>query len=106
MCIMKSYRDKSLMQKNLAVDRIGKLFIQAEDFFKEHPELSRRYVEMARKLATRYKVRFTSQQKRASCKRCNAYLKEGVNSRIRLEKGRIVQTCLECKNVRRTKYKK
>jgi len=100
------YKDKSFNQQKIAAERIVKLFIQAEESFMEHPELSKRYVEMARKLSTRYKVRFNSEQKKISCKNCNAYLKNGINSRIRLEHGKIVQTCLECKNVRRMIYKK
>ena len=101
-----TYKDKSFNQKRLASDRIVKLFEEAELAFKLHPEFSRRYIEMARQLATRYKVRFNQEQKRASCKKCNAYLKDGQNSRIRLEHGTLVQTCLECKNVRRMNYKK
>ncbi len=97
--------DKDNFQK-IASERIDKLFIQADASFKEHPELSRRYVEMARKLATRYQLRFTKSQKGMFCKRCNAYLKEGVNSRTRVVKGRIVRTCLECSGVRRMSYKK
>jgi ribonuclease P protein subunit RPR2 len=101
-----TYKDKSFAQQRIASERIAKLFEQAELSFKEHPELSKRYVEMARKLSTRYKVRFNSSQKKLSCKKCNAYLKDGINSRVRLEHGRLVQTCLECKNIRRTIYKK
>lgn len=99
-------RDKSYYQENIALERIKKLFSEAESSFKEYPEFSKRYVEMARKLSTRYKVKFTPDQKKSFCKNCNAYLKNGVNSRIRLEHGKIVQTCMDCKNVRRTMYKK
>lgn len=97
--------DRDNFQK-IALERIDKLFNQAEDSFKEHPELSKRYVILARKLSTRYKVKLNSEQKRAFCKNCNAYLKNGINSRTRLEKGRLIRTCLECKAVRRTVYKK
>jgi len=99
-------KDKSFNQQEIASDRIRKLFEQAELSFTEHPELSKRYVVLARKLSTRYKVKFTREQKKFFCKNCNAYLKNGVNSRIRLEHGKIVQTCLECKGVRRFVYKK
>jgi ribonuclease P protein subunit RPR2 len=101
-----SSRDKSFNQQEIAKDRIKKLFEQAEVSFKEYPELSKRYVILCRKLSTRYKVRLSSEQKKLFCKNCNAYLKNSINSRIRLEHGKIVQTCLECKNVRRMVYKK
>ena len=92
--------------QRIALERISKLFVQAELRFREHPELSKRYVQLAHKIATRYKVRFTDSQKRNSCKKCDSYLKDGVNSRVRLEHGKIVQTCLNCKAVRRIPYKK
>lgn len=98
-------QNKDNFQK-IASERIVKLFDQAEISFKEHPELSRRYVEMARKLATRYKIRFTKVQKGLFCKGCNAYLRDGVNSRTRIVKGRIVKTCIECSDVRRAPYQK
>jgi len=99
-------RDKSFNQETIALDRIKKLFSEAELSFKEHPELSKRYVVLARKLSTRYKVKFTKEQKKLFCKNCDAYLKTGINSRTRLEHGKIVQTCLECKHVKRMVYKK
>lgn len=100
------YKDKAFNQKNIALERIAKLFFEAEQSFREHPQLSKRYVEMARKLATRYKVKFNAEQKKLSCKKCNAYLKEGINCRVRLERGKIARTCLECGNVRRIVYRK
>jgi ribonuclease P protein subunit RPR2 len=99
-------RDKSFAQQNIALGRIKKLFAEAESAFREHPELSKRYIILARKLSMRYKVKFTSEQKKLFCKKCDSYLKIGVNSRVRLEHGKLVQTCLECKSVRRMIYKK
>src|SRR5689334_13558023 len=87
---------KNYSGNKIVVERIDKLFCEAESSFKEHPDLSKRYVVMARKLSTKYKVKFNSSQKKSFCKNCNAYLKNGVNSKIRLTSGRIVQTCLEC----------
>jgi ribonuclease P protein subunit RPR2 len=101
-----AYKDKAFAQRKIASERIAKLFAQAEDSFREHPELSKRYVVLARKLSTRYKIKFSSLQKKCFCKGCNTYLKNGFNSRVRIVKGKIVQTCLECKHVKRTVYKK
>jgi len=100
------YKDKSYNQQNLAIDRIIKLFNEAESSFRDHPELSKRYVFLARKLSTRYKVRFTSDQKRLFCKKCNSYLKNGINVRTRLEHGVIAQSCLECNSIKRISYGK
>jgi len=107
-CLRHTYsmrQNKDNFQR-IACERIVKLFDQAESSFKEHPELSRRYVYLARKIATRYKVRFTKDQKGLFCKNCDAYLKNGVNSRTRIVKGQVVRTCTECGHVRRAQYKK
>ena len=104
--IMANYRDKSFTQETLVHERIDKLFSEAESAFKEHPDLSKRYMVLARKLSTRYKVKFSVDQKKMFCKNCNAYLKTGVNSRIRLSGGKLVRTCLECNAVKRMNYKK
>ena len=99
------YKDKALNQQKIALERIAKLFNEAETNFKEHPELSRRYMVLVRKLSTRYKLRLTKEQKMSFCKGCSAYLKTGVNSRIRLSGGKRVQTCLGCGHVKRIVYK-
>jgi len=100
------YKDKALNQQKLALERIGKLFNEAEANFREHPDLSKRYMVLAQKLSTRYKVRLTKDQKRMFCKNCHAYLKTGINSKVRLTNGKRVQTCLECSSVKRIVYKK
>jgi ribonuclease P protein subunit RPR2 len=103
---MANYRDKSFAQEKIVLERIAKLFSEAELEFKEHPELSKRYIVLARKLSTRYKVRFSADQKKLFCKNCNAYLKTGVNVRTRLTNRKLVQTCLECSAVKRMNYRK
>ena len=98
--------NKPISHQRIASERMERLLLNAESNFKEHPKLSQRYIELARKIAMRYKLRFTSEQKRLFCKKCNAYLKNGINSRVRLEHGKISVTCLECGNVKRMVYKK
>jgi ribonuclease P protein subunit RPR2 len=98
---MAKYNDAKFTAQKIASERITKLFLLAEQNFREHPELSRRYVQLARNISTRHKTKLTSEQKKLFCKNCNAYLKNGVNSRVRIVKGKIVTTCLGCKNVRR-----
>ena len=45
-----------------------KLFKQAELRFKKQPELSNRYIELARKIAMKYKVKIPRELKRKFCK--------------------------------------
>ncbi|GIU69435.1 MAG: hypothetical protein KatS3mg002_0671 [Candidatus Woesearchaeota archaeon] len=91
--------------KRKALEHITELFAEADAVFDEHPELSKRYVVIARKTAMKYKVRFDKSQKLSFCKRCNSFLKKGVNSTIRIHNGRLILTCKECGFVRRFVFK-
>ena len=98
-------RKKQDYQKTIALERISILFEQAQLQCKEYPELSRRYMILATRMAERYKVHLTKDQKRKCCKKCHAYLVQGSNSRVRLQHGILVIRCLECNQLRRMKYK-
>lgn len=92
-------------QKQLALEHIRSLFQQAEEVFREDKGLANRYVELARKIAMKMKVRLPAEYKRRFCKYCHRYLRPGVNVRIRTRKGRVVMYCGECKKVRRVGVK-
>jgi ribonuclease P protein subunit RPR2 len=68
---------------NLASDRIAKLLLMAEQNKTIHPERSRRYVELARKISSRYNVRMTAEQRSLFCRRCDSYFTAG-NSKTRI----------------------
>ncbi len=91
--------------KRKAAEHVNELFAEAESAFKDNPELSRRYVVMARKTAMKHKISFDRQKKMSFCKQCNAFLKRGINSSIRVHDGRVVLTCKECGFVRRFAYR-
>jgi ribonuclease P protein subunit RPR2 len=88
-----------------AKEHIKELFEQAEQNYKDHPALTKRYVELARKIAMKHKVRFTRDQKMWFCKSCNAYLKRGINSTVRIHNNNIILRCKECGFVRRFRYR-
>jgi len=90
-----------LVVKKIALERIYRLFELAERNFKKHPERSKRYIELARKIAMRYNVRIPFELKQKFCKKCNAFLKAGVNAKIRVSKHIIKVTCLECNYTRK-----
>lgn len=94
-------------QTKIAKERIEILFALAENEFKERPDRSRRYLELARKIGLRYNVRLMKNEKRKFCKKCNTLLKPGITSCIRLDKATktILTICLNCKNVYRYPYK-
>ncbi len=101
----KKFRDPK-EKKKLAVERIHTLFREAEEQFKKRPELSNRYVELARKVAMKARVRMPREYRRRFCKKCHSYLKPGVNCRVRLTQHKVVYTCGVCKEYMRMPYLK
>jgi ribonuclease P protein subunit RPR2 len=95
-------------QKKTALERIKKLFEQAEKEFGKHPERSNRYVQMARKIAMRYNIQIPKTLKRRFCKSCYSYLVPGTNCTVRTntKQHAVIITCFECKNVSRHPYRK
>ena len=67
----------------MASDRIAKLLLMAEQNKTIHPERSRRYVELARKISSRYNVRMSADQRSLFCRRCDAYF-TADNSKTRI----------------------
>ena len=90
-------RSKSPATRQIARERIAVLFHQAELAFGEHPERSNRYVELARKIAMRQRIRIEREFRRRFCHHCLAYLVPGRNMRVRVHGGNVVVTCLSCR---------
>lgn len=102
----KKHKKKPFEQREIAAERINKLFKQAKEMFKESPELSDRYVELARSISMKYKVKIPSKFKRKFCKHCHIYLVPSKNCRVRLTKHKVVYYCLNCKKYMRFPYSK
>ena len=94
----RKYSKKPADNVKIAKERINELFDQAE---KAKQEYSNRYVELARKIAMKYKVRIPPTLKKKFCKHCNEYLRPGVNCRVRTREGKIVYYCSNCKKYMR-----
>lgn len=94
--------------KRIARERIAILMKLAEAEAAFHPERSRRYVELARKIGERYKVRIPKKYKRKICKKCHSYLKPGLNCMVRLvpKEKCVVWRCGGCGSERRYPYSK
>ncbi len=85
------------------MQRIIRLFELAEC---EHDQKKcDRYVELARKLSMRHRVRIPRELKMRICKHCYSYLTPGEISRVRLDGRNIVVTCLNCGGQMRRPYK-
>ncbi len=102
----RKYKAQSENKKEIARERIKILFQQAKEKFPKNPELSNRYVKLARELAMKVKIRIPPELKRKFCKHCYKYLVPSKNLRVRTRNKKIVYYCLECKKYTRIPYKK
>ncbi len=89
-------------QKEIAKERITTLFDKANKVFPENKALANRYVTLARKIAMKVRVRMPQELKRKFCKHCYKFLK---NSRTRIQNGKVIISCLECKKFTRIPLK-
>jgi len=96
-------RSKNPVTKEIARERIEILFEQAQLAFGEFPDLSNRYVELARKIAMRQRIRIPRELRRRYCHHCSIYLVPGSNMRVRVHRGNVVVTCRSCN--KHTRYR-
>ncbi|MCW4005068.1 MAG: hypothetical protein NWF04_00505 [Candidatus Bathyarchaeota archaeon] len=90
--------------KYIARRRVQVLLEQAVTVHKENPELARRYVSGARKVAMAARLRLPPDYKRMICKKCNLLLVPGYSCRVRIKPRRephVVVTCLGCGGLKR-----
>jgi len=99
-------KNKPKGQINIAEERIERLLNLAEVEFENHPERSKKYVELARKIGKRYNVRFTKEQKRRFCKKCNQLLIPNKTSKVEIDsiKKLIIIKCMNCGNIYRNPH--
>ncbi|KXS44359.1 MULTISPECIES: ribonuclease P protein component 4 [Methanohalophilus] len=92
----KSRKKQKNLMKDLAKQRIERLFKLAEASYSVHPHRSNRYVTLARRIGMRYRIRLPASLRRRVCRSCNSYLVPGSSSKVRLKKGTVCITCLSC----------
>jgi ribonuclease P protein subunit RPR2 len=90
--------------RDIAKQRIERLFELAMQEHALHPERSDRYVQIARNISTRVRIRIPSQLKRRFCRNCGCYL-SAADRRVRLGQGIINATCLKCGKQIRIPYR-
>ena len=99
----RKHKPKPRYQVNTAKKRIKELLKQAASADKE---LAERYVKIARDIAKKFKVRIPASLKKKFCKHCGSYFRLGDNCRVRINEGKMVYYCKECKHYMRFPYKK
>jgi ribonuclease P protein subunit RPR2 len=90
----------------IAEERIEILLNLAKNAI-DKPKMSKKYVEMARKIGKRYNVRLIKEQKMSFCKKCNQILIHGKTSEVRMDSKKKVITikCTNCGNIYIQPYK-
>ena len=92
--------------EDLAVQRIERLFELAEAAAQDEQEQRcKRYIQLARAIGMRYRVRIPKQLKMRLCKQCYALLIPGKTARVRLRGEYMTTTCLQCGEQMRRPYK-
>jgi ribonuclease P protein subunit RPR2 len=92
----RGYSKKNADQVKIAKQHIERYFELAKDKYGQRPELADRYVTLARKVAMKFKIRFSRDQKRLFCPHCYRFAMPGDNSRVRVYKGRLSYFCRKC----------
>ncbi len=93
--------NKRTVIQGIALARIHRLFELAEKEFPNHPERSNRYVELALRIGKKCNVAMPQELKKSYCKKCHCFLKEGVNSKVRVSGSILKITCLECNSTKK-----
>ncbi|MGB9732571.1 MAG: ribonuclease P protein component 4 [Candidatus Micrarchaeia archaeon] len=92
---------KNELIEDIAQERINRLLELAEERALENTsfslKLSKRYVELARRISMHYKVKISKEKKERICKNCNNFLVPGINCTVRLASSKkfVVYKC-EC----------
>ena len=85
--------------KQIALERVQTLFQLATEVVHKDPEQAQRYVQIARRIAMRARLRLPKEYRRLVCRKCKSFILPGVNCRVRIQQRRephIVVTCLNC----------
>ncbi len=85
--------------RKIALERVKILFQNARSNLHDKPDLSQRYIEIAKKISTRTRVHLLPEHHTQICRHCKRFIVPGISSRVRIRSQRephIVVTCLYC----------
>lgn len=97
---MKKKKNKEFIQ-GIALQRMYRLMDLALDEWKNHPERSKDYLQLMKKIGTRNKVRIPKELKELYCKKCLSLLLEGKDKKIRVKEKILLIECLNCKTIKK-----
>jgi ribonuclease P protein subunit RPR2 len=95
--------------RQIAQQRIHRLFDLAKEKIRDEPELAQRYAAIARKIAMRAKLRLPAEYRHMICRHCKSFIYPGVNCRVRVQQRRephMTITCQVCGETARIPLRK
>ena len=95
-----------IKQKHIARARVRRLIELADKNFSKYPKRACHYIELARKVAMKARVRIPSDLKKKFCKHCYRFLRPGVNCRVRTKGSKVIYYCFNCKKYMRFPFVK
>lgn len=95
---------KELLSKKEVKERIYSYMDKAKEVFVKDKALANKYVQKARRVGMKYKMKLPREVKRSFCKHCYSLLVPGKNLRVRTREGYVVYYCLECKKFMKFRY--
>ncbi len=98
------HRRKIAPPKDIAYERMHRLFELAVAIRPDKPELASKYLRLAERIGRRMDLSVPRDIKRFYCKKCG--LPYGDDTRIRIKKGLCIATCGHCSDIRRIPYRK
>ena len=91
-------------KKAIANKRIEVLFKNAVSNSRSNPELAQRQAKIIRKLSMKFRIKMPWELRASFCKKCKKFIAPGINSRVRLGRGKIKSiriTCCFCEHTYR-----
>lgn len=99
-----SMRSNKSTIKNIARERVEKLFTLSKTIYSTDPQLSKRYVDIALNICKKANLRLPLNDKLRICKKCKCPMIPGLTCRTRTRpehNSKLIVTCLDCGNIKR-----
>ncbi len=97
-------RQKPKIVQDIARQRINILLNLSKEELDNHPKRAIRYVQLAKKISTKYNERLNEEQKNSFCKKCNLPLIPGKNASVRIVSKptkHLEISCQACRTVKK-----
>lgn len=95
--------------RRIAKERMEILLEKAIQIHEKEPKLAQRYVELARRIGMKARVRIPRKYRRLICRSCKQFIHPGCTLRVRVKSGgvkHITFTCLRCGQIVRVPIEK